>query len=32
MVFDMAANDFNKYGFDLVWRITDQASGRSCPW
>lgn len=28
MVFDMAANDFNKYGFDLVWRITDQASGR----
>lgn len=28
MVFDMVANDFNKYGFDLVWRISDKASGR----
>lgn len=28
MVFEMAANDFNKYGCDLVWRISDQASGR----
>lgn len=28
LVFDMAANDFNKYGCDLVWRISDQASGR----
>jgi len=28
MVFDMAADDFNKYGCDLVWRIADKASGR----
>ncbi len=28
LVFEMAANDFNKYGCDLVWRISDQASGR----
>lgn len=28
MVIEMAANDFNKYGCDLVWRISDQASGR----
>ena len=28
LVFVMAANDFNKYGCDLVWRISDQASGR----
>ena len=28
MVIEMAANDFNKYGCDLVWRIADQASGR----
>ena len=28
LVFAMAANDFNKYGCDLVWRISDQASGR----
>ena len=27
-VFQMTANDFNKYGCDLVWQITDQASGR----
>ena len=25
---DMTANDFNKYGCDLVWRLSDQASGR----
>jgi 4-hydroxybenzoyl-CoA thioesterase len=24
----MTANDFNKYGCDLVWQITDQVSGR----
>ena len=24
----MAANDFNKYGCDLVWRLNDKASGR----
>lgn len=23
----MAADDFNKYGCDLVWRMTEQASG-----
>lgn len=28
LVFQMTANDFNKYGCDLVWQITDQASGR----
>lgn len=28
LVFEMAANDFNKYGCDLVWRISDKASGR----
>lgn len=28
MAFEMTANDFNKYGCDLVWRITDQVSGR----
>ena len=26
--FDMAASDFNKYGCDLVYRISDTASGR----
>lgn len=25
---DMLPDDFNKYGFDLVFRLTDQASGR----
>jgi 4-hydroxybenzoyl-CoA thioesterase len=24
----MAADDFNKYGFDLLWRMDDAASGR----
>jgi len=28
LIVDMAANDFNKYGCDLVWRIADKASGR----
>jgi acyl-CoA thioester hydrolase len=28
LVIDMAADDFNKYGCDLVWRISDKASGR----
>ncbi len=28
LVVDMAANDFNKYGCDLVWRLSDKASGR----
>lgn len=28
LVFEMTANDFNKYGCDLTYRITDQASGR----
>ena len=28
LVFDMTADDFNKYGCDLVWRISDKASGR----
>lgn len=28
MLFDMAANDFNKYGCDLVWRISEKISGR----
>ena len=28
LVFEVAADDFNKYGCDLVWRISDKASGR----
>lgn len=28
MVVEMSADDFNKYGCDLVWRLSDQASGR----
>lgn len=28
MVVDMVPADFNKYGFDLVFRLTDLASGR----
>ena len=28
MVLEMAADDFSKYGCDLAWRMTDQASGR----
>lgn len=28
MVVEMAADDFNKYGCDLVWRLRDKASGR----
>jgi len=28
LLFEMAADDFNKHGCDLVWRISDQASGR----
>ncbi len=28
MVVEMAADDFNKYGCDLVWRMADKATGR----
>lgn len=28
LVIEMAANDFSKYGCDLVWRLCDRASGR----
>lgn len=28
MVVEMAADDFSKYGCDLVWRLSDKASGR----
>ena len=28
LVVEMAADDFNKFGCDLVWRVSDQASGR----
>lgn len=28
LVIQMTANDFNKYGCDLVWQIADQATGR----
>jgi 4-hydroxybenzoyl-CoA thioesterase len=28
LVADMTADDFNKYGCDLVWRLSDKASGR----
>lgn len=28
LVVSMAANDFNKYGCDLVWQLCDKATGR----
>ena len=28
LVFEVAADDFNKYGCDLVWRSSDKARGR----
>ncbi len=28
MVIEMAADDFNKYGCDLVWRLSDKATSR----
>ena len=28
LVFEMTANDFNKYGCDLLWRVSEQAGGR----
>jgi 4-hydroxybenzoyl-CoA thioesterase len=28
LVVEMGANDFNKYGCDLVWRLSDKATGR----
>ncbi|WP_141099471.1 acyl-CoA thioesterase, partial [Pseudomonas nitroreducens] len=28
MQVDMVPDDFNKYGFDLVFRLTDKATGR----
>ena len=28
LVAEMAADDFNKYGCDLAWRLSDKASGR----
>ncbi|MDD3675596.1 MAG: thioesterase family protein [Thauera propionica] len=28
MVVEMAADDFSEFGCDLVWRLTDEASGR----
>jgi len=28
LVVEMTAHDFNKYGCDLAWRMTDKASGR----
>lgn len=28
MVVEMTANDFSKRGFDLVWRMSDKATGR----
>ncbi|MGE5471401.1 MAG: acyl-CoA thioesterase [Bacteroidota bacterium] len=28
LVVEMAADDFNKFGCDLVWRLSDKASGR----
>ena len=28
LVVQMGANDFNKYGCDLVWCLSDKASGR----
>lgn len=28
MVLELATRDFHKYGFDVVWRISDKATGR----
>lgn len=28
LVFEMLPNDFNKYGFDLVYRVSEKRSGR----
>ncbi|MDR2839578.1 MAG: thioesterase family protein [Azonexus sp.] len=28
MVIEIAATDFNKYGCDIVWRVSDKAGGR----
>lgn len=28
LCFDMGADDFNKYGCDLVWRVSEKTSGR----
>lgn len=28
MVLEMAADDFNKYGCDLLWKMSDKVSGR----
>jgi 4-hydroxybenzoyl-CoA thioesterase len=28
MLIELAAGDFNKYGCDLAWRVSDKASGR----
>ena len=28
LLVEMTTNDFNKYGCDLVWQISDQATGR----
>ncbi len=28
LAFEMTASDFNKYGCDLVWRVSEQESGR----
>ncbi|MBS0554542.1 MAG: thioesterase family protein, partial [Proteobacteria bacterium] len=28
MVVEIGADDFNKYGCDIVWRMRDKASGR----
>lgn len=28
LLIEMAAADFNKYGFDLVWRLSDKATAR----
>ena len=28
LVIEMTANDFNKYGFDLIWKISEKTSGR----
>ncbi len=28
MMVEMAADDFNKYGCDLVWKMSDKATGR----
>lgn len=28
LIFEMTANDFNKYGCDIIWKVTEKEGGR----